>query len=175
MIYLAKSFFSEPVSSDAFGKLQVLAHYRHSLRVDCAQIGVLEETDHVGFCCLLEGENCLALESDLLLELSGDLAHQTLERQLPDEEFGTFLVLPDLAECDCSWFEAMRLLDTRREGSSLSGDFLGNKLLPWYFLRRSLPRSLLCPCHFSVSSTTRVARMKSNAYTTVHKLVMICL
>lgn len=116
--------------------------------MDCAQVGVLEETDHVGLCSLLESENCLALESDLLLELGCDLADQTLEWQLSDEELSAFLVLSDLAECDCSWFEAMRLLDSGRQGSSLPSDLLGNKLLPWYFLRCSLPRSLFCPCHF---------------------------
>lgn len=147
MIYLVKSFLSEPVSSDAFGQLQILAHDRHSLRVDCAQIGVLEETDHVCFCCFLEGENGLALESDLLLELSGDLADQALEGQLSDEQLSAFLVLPDLAECDRSWFEAMRLLDAWRQRSRLPGDLLGNKLLPWYLLCRSFPCSLFGSCH----------------------------
>ena len=169
MIYLAKSFFSEPVSSDALGQLQVLAHYRHSLRVDCAQVGVLEETDHVCFCCFLEGQDGLTLESDLLLELSGDFADQTLEGELSDEQLSAFLVLPDFAEGDRSWFEAMRLLDTWRQRSCLPGDLLGNELLPWYLLCRCLPCSLFRSCHCYVGSNAQMDRMKSNAYTTVHR------
>jgi len=56
--------------------------------VDCAQVGVLEERDQIGLCGFLEGEDCLALESHLLLELGGDLADQSLEGQLPDQQVG---------------------------------------------------------------------------------------
>jgi hypothetical protein len=56
--------------------------------VDGAEIGVLEQRNQVGLGCLLEGEHGLTLEPHLLLELSGDLTHQTLEGQLADEQVG---------------------------------------------------------------------------------------
>ena len=56
--------------------------------MDRAEVGVLKQRNQVGLCRLLEGEHRLALESHLLLELSGDLSHKALERQLPDEQVG---------------------------------------------------------------------------------------
>lgn len=56
--------------------------------MDGAEVGVLEQGNQVGLGCLLQGQHCLTLESHLLLELSCDLTHQTLERKLPDQEIG---------------------------------------------------------------------------------------
>jgi hypothetical protein len=56
--------------------------------MDGAKVGVLEEGDQVGLGSFLQGEHRLALEPDFLLELSGDLAHQSLEGQLADKQVG---------------------------------------------------------------------------------------
>ena len=79
---------SEPVSADAFGELEILGHNGDSLGVDGAEVGVFEERDEVGLGGFLEGEHCLALESHLLLVFGGDLTHQPLEGQFPDEQVG---------------------------------------------------------------------------------------
>ena len=79
---------SEPVASDALGQLEVLRHYGHPLCVDGAEVGVFEERHQVGFGCFLEGQHRLALEPDFLLELGGDLPHQSLEGQFADEQVG---------------------------------------------------------------------------------------
>jgi len=45
-----------------------------------------------------------------------NLTHKTLEGELPDEELSGLLVTTDLAECDSSGTEAMRLLHTTGSG-----------------------------------------------------------
>jgi hypothetical protein len=79
---------SEAVAPDPLGELQVLAHDGHSLGMDGAKVGVLKERDQVGLGRLLKGKHGLALEPDLLLELSGDLADEALEGELADEQVG---------------------------------------------------------------------------------------
>jgi histone H3 len=79
---------SEAVSPDSLGELEVLGHDGHSLGVDGAQVGILEEGDQIGFRSFLQGEHSLALESHFLLELSRDFSHQSLEGQLPDKQIG---------------------------------------------------------------------------------------
>jgi len=77
---------SEPVSSDSLGELEVSGHDGDSLGVDGAEVGVLEERDEVSLSGLLKGEHGRALEPELLLELVGDLADESLEGQLSDEQ-----------------------------------------------------------------------------------------
>jgi hypothetical protein len=79
---------SEAVTSDAFGELEILAHDGHTLGVDGAQVSVLEERHQICLSSLLKGKDSLALEADFLFELGGDLAHQSLEGQLADEQIG---------------------------------------------------------------------------------------
>ena len=102
--------------------------------MDGAEVGVLEERDEVGLSSFLKGEHGGALEPELLLELVGDLADESLEGELSDEEVSGLLVLPDLSEGNCSGFESVGLLDTGGHGRRLSGDLLGNKLLSWHLL-----------------------------------------
>ena len=56
--------------------------------MDGAEVGVLEEADHVGFGGLLEGEHGGGLESQVVLELGSDLTDKSLEGELADEELG---------------------------------------------------------------------------------------
>ena len=56
--------------------------------MDGAEVRVLEEGDHVGLGCLLEGQDCLGLEADLLLELSCNLLDKSLEGEFLDEQLG---------------------------------------------------------------------------------------
>src|SRR5437870_406369 len=79
-------------STDATGQLDVLRHDRHALRVDGAQVRVLEQTDEVGLACLLQGHDGRALEAQVGLEVLGDLANETLEGQLATEQLRAFLV-----------------------------------------------------------------------------------
>jgi len=56
--------------------------------MDCAQVCVLEVSDQVGLPRLLQGHHGAALETQIGLELLSDLAHQTLEGHLADEQLG---------------------------------------------------------------------------------------
>jgi hypothetical protein len=66
--------------------------------VDGAEVGVLEQTDEVGLGGFLEGQDGVALEPQIRLEVLSDLTDQALEGQLPDEQLRALLVLADLAQ-----------------------------------------------------------------------------
>ena len=59
-------------------RLDVLWHDGDSLGVDGAQVGVFEEADQVGFAGFLESCDGGRLESQVGLEVLGDLSDQTL-------------------------------------------------------------------------------------------------
>ena len=62
----------------------------------------------------------------------GNLAHEALERELPDEEHGRLLELPDLAERHGTRAVPARLLDAAHCGRGLARR-KGRELLPWGF------------------------------------------
>jgi hypothetical protein len=72
------------ISTDAAGKLHVPDHDRHTLGVDGAEVGVLEQTDQKSLCSFLEGAKRRALEAKLWFVVLGDLADETLERELSE-------------------------------------------------------------------------------------------
>ncbi|CAN9205967.1 unnamed protein product [Alternaria alternata] len=72
--------------------LDVLALDGDTLGVDGAEVGVLEERDEVG----LGG----GLETEIGLEVLGNLTDKTLKGQFADEEFSRLLVATDLTERD---------------------------------------------------------------------------
>lgn len=97
--------------------------------MDGAQVGVLEERDEVGLNRLLESADGRRLEAEVRLEVLGNLANQTLEGELADQELGRLLVPTDLTESDGTRLVAVRLLDTAgRNGRGLAGS-LGGELL----------------------------------------------
>ena len=71
---------SNAFSSDAAGELDVFGHDGDPLGVNGAEVGVLEEPDHVGLSRFLEGEDCLGLEAQVRLVLLGDFSDEALER-----------------------------------------------------------------------------------------------
>ena len=64
------------------------------------KIGVLKETDKVGFAGFLQSHHGRALEAKICLKILSDFPDETLERKLADEKFGGFLVAANLAESD---------------------------------------------------------------------------
>jgi hypothetical protein len=70
---------SEKVASNSFGQLQIPIHDRHSLCVDGAQIGVLEQRNQVRLSCFLKGQHSLTLKPDFTFELGGYLSDKSLE------------------------------------------------------------------------------------------------
>jgi hypothetical protein len=70
------------LSADAAGKLDVLRHDRHTLGVDGAQVGILEQSNKVGLSSFLKGQDSGGLEAEIRLEILGDFTNKALERSL---------------------------------------------------------------------------------------------
>ena len=79
--------------------------------MDGAEVGVLEQSHQVSLGGFLQSKYCGRLKPKILFEVLGNLADQTLEGQLADQEVGRLLVCADLAEGDGSWAVAVGLLD----------------------------------------------------------------
>ena len=134
------------LSTDAASKLDVLGHDGHSLGVDGAQVGVLEEADQVSLGGLLKGHDGGGLEAQVGLEVLGDLTNETLEGQLPDEELSALLVTADLTESHGTGPVTMRLLDSSCGRGRLASS-LGGQLLARGLASGRLTGGLLCTCH----------------------------
>jgi len=113
-------------TTDAASELDVLWHDGDASGVDGAKVGVFEETNEVGLGGFLEGENSGALETEVVLELGGNLTDESLEGELADEELGGLLETSDFAEGDGAWSEAVGLLDATSGGGLLDGSLLGD-------------------------------------------------
>ena len=116
-------------ASDPASELNVLWHDGDTLGVDSAQVGVLEETDEVSLAGLLKCHNSGALEAEIGLEVLGDFTHETLERQLADQQLCTLLVTTDLTESHSAGPVAMGLLHSAGGRCALARR-LGGELLP---------------------------------------------
>ena len=97
------------LASDSSGQDEVLLHDGHSVGMDSAQVGVLEETNQVCFSCFLDSKQSLGLESDVRVNGFTDGSHESLEWSFLDEHVGGLLVSLDLSEGDCSWSESLLL------------------------------------------------------------------
>ena len=115
------------LATDAAGQLDVLGHDGDTLGVDGAQVGVLEQADQVGLAasCRARGG---ALEAQVGLEVLGDLADQTLEGQLADQQLGALLVATDFTQSDRAGAVTVGLLHAAGGGARLAGG-LGGELL----------------------------------------------
>ena len=143
---------SNSVASDPPGQLDVPRHDRHSLRVDRAQVRVLEQAHHKRLGRLLQSVDGCRLESQVALVVGRDLSDQSLERQLSDEQLSRLLVLPDLSERDCAGPESVRLLDGllvvgRLVDGLLARGLVGERLSGGLGAGL-LSRSLLGSCHW---------------------------
>ena len=123
------SFILGSFSTDAASELDVLGHDGHPLGVDGAEVGVLEESDEISLRGFLESHDGRRLEAEVGLEVLGDLADQTLEGQLADEELGRLLVTTDLTEGDGSGTITMGLLHSSGGRGRLASGLRG-QLLP---------------------------------------------
>jgi hypothetical protein len=132
--------------TDATRELDVLGHNGDALGVDGAEVGVLEQPDEVRLGGLLERRDGGALEPEVGLEVLRDLADQTLERKLADQQLRALLVLADLAERDGAGAEAVGLLHAAGGGRRLAGG-LGGQLLPRGLAAGGLARRLLRAGH----------------------------
>lgn len=134
------------LTTEAAGELDVLGLDGDTLGVDGAQVGVLEEGDEVGLDGLLESTDGGGLESEIGLEVLGNLTDQTLEGELSDEKLSRLLVASNLTESDGTGLVAVRLLDTTGRGGGLAGS-LGSELLAGSLATSGLAGGLLGASH----------------------------
>ena len=139
---------SGALTADSAGELHVLWHDGDSLGVDGAEVGVLEEANHVSLRGLLEGEDGRGLETELVSVLRGDLTDESLEGEFPDEELGGLLEASDLTESDGARSEAVRLLDAIGGALGLLGSSLVSDVLPGVLGAGVFAGGLLSASHF---------------------------
>ena len=138
---------SGALTADSASELHVLGHDGNSLGVDGAEVGVLEETDHVGLGSFLESKDGSGLESELRLVLSGNLSDESLEGELSDEEVGALLESSDFSKSNGSGAESVRSLDATSGGSlGASGNLVGD-VLSWGLGSGVLSSGRLGACH----------------------------
>ena len=81
-----------------------------TLGVDGAQVGVLKEGDEVRLNRLLQSADGGRLESEVGLEVLGNLTNKPLERQLPNKKLSRLLVPTNLPQRNSTRPETVRLL-----------------------------------------------------------------
>lgn len=96
-------------------QLDVFGHDGDSLGVDGTQIGIFKQPHQVCFASLLKGTDGCTLKPQVSFEILGDLPHQSLEWQLPDEQLSRFLVTTDLSQSHGPWPAVTR----RRKASTV--------------------------------------------------------
>ena len=135
-----------PLAADSAGELDILGHDGDALGVDGAEVGIFEETDQVRLGRLLEGADGRRLEPEIRLEVLGDLADETLEGQLADQQLGRLLVASDLTKRHRSGTVTMGLLDAAGGRRALPRS-LGGQLLARRFASRRFTGGLLRTSH----------------------------
>jgi hypothetical protein len=114
--------------------------------VDGTEVGVLKERDEVRLDGLLESTDGGGLESEIRLEVLGNLTDESLEGELSDEKLSGLLVSSNLTESDGTGLVAVRLLDTTGRGGGLAGS-LGSELLARGLATSGLAGGLLSASH----------------------------
>ena len=95
-------------------QLDVFGHDGDSLSVDGTQISIFKQTHQVHFASLLQRADGGTLEPQVGFEILGDLPHQPLERQFPDQKLSGFLVTTDFSKHNSPRPVAMRFFSPCR-------------------------------------------------------------
>ena len=141
------------LSTDTASQLDVFWHDSHTLGMNGTQVGVLKKTDKVSLTGFLEGHNSRALETQVGLEILGNLTDQALEGKLADEKLSGLLVSSDLTESNCSWPISVGFLDSSCGRSRLPGS-LGGQLFSWGLASSGFASGLFGTCHDDSSDLT---------------------
>ncbi|DAA21440.1 TPA: hypothetical protein isoform 3 [Bos taurus] len=101
----------------------------------------------VRFASLLQRTDGGTLELQVGFEILGDLPHQPLERQLPNQKMGGFLVRTDFSEGNGPGPVAMRFCHPAGRGGAFPGRF-DDQLFAGHFPTRGFISCPLGPGHF---------------------------
>lgn len=74
-------------------QLNILGHNGNPLCMNGTEIGILEKTHKVRFCCLLQCQHRMALETQICLEVLCNFTYQPLEGQFPYQKLCALLIL----------------------------------------------------------------------------------
>ena len=140
------------LTTETASELYILRLDGHTLGVDGSQVGVFKEPDQVSFRRFLQGTDGAALETQVGLEVLGNLTHKTLEGQLADKQLSALLITTDFSQSNSSWSVTVWLLDSSGCWGRLTGG-LGGELLTRGLSTGGLTGCLLCSCHFSLFSS----------------------
>ena len=88
------------------------------------------------------------MESEVVLELRGNLSDESLERELSDEELSALLESSDFSKGNSAGFESVRFFDTTSRGSTCLLGLLVGDVLSWGFATSVPSCGLLGSCHF---------------------------
>ena len=94
----------EAVASDSSGEAHVFCMECNSLCMDAAKIGIFEETCQISLWSFLNGDQSLGLESYLMIDVSGDLSHYSLEGSSWKKETCRSLISSDFTKSDSASF-----------------------------------------------------------------------
>ena len=108
------------LSAKEAGQLDVIWHDCDPLSVNDTEVGALKQANQVGFASFLEGHDSGRLETEVGLDVLGDLTNKTLEGELADEVLSGLLIVPNFIESNSARAKMVGLLD------SSSGYLLGN-------------------------------------------------
>lgn len=112
----------------------------------------------------LKGANGCRLETQIGLEILCNFTHQTLERQLADEQLGRLLVTTDLTQSNSSGTITMGLLHATGGGRRFTG-CLGGQLLARSFASSGFTSGLLGTCHLCLLRIRNAARRETQKST----------
>jgi len=131
-------------------QLDIFGHDGDTLGMDGTQVGVLKQSHQVCLAGLLKGSNGSTLEAQIRLEVLGNFSHQTLERQLANQQLCGLLVTTDLPQSHGSWPITMGLLHSSGGGCTLPCS-LGGELLPRSLSSSGFTSGLLGTGHLSTA------------------------
>jgi hypothetical protein len=142
------------LSTNPAGKLDILGHDGDTTSMDGTEVSVLKESDKVSLSSLLKSTNGGRLETQVSLEVLGNLTNKTLEGELANEKLSGLLVTTNLTKSDGSRAVTMGLLDSSCGGSGLAGG-LGGELLAGSLSSSGLAGGLLSTSHLCCSFERR--------------------
>ena len=93
--------------------------------MDGTQVGILKETDQVGLGRFLKGQDGRSLETQITLEVLGNLTNQSLKGELSDKKVRALLVPTNFTECDSSGSVSVGLFDSSGGRGRLTGSLGG--------------------------------------------------
>ena len=119
-------------TTDSSCQEQITRHDGDSLCMNSTQVGIFKQRNQVCLRCFLKSKNCIGLESQIWFVVLSNFSHQSLERQLSNQQFSRFLVLSDFSERYSTRLISVWLFESSLRRCSFTSSFC-SQLLSWSF------------------------------------------